>query len=99
MPTGNGIDFVQHIRRSPDSPNPYVPIIMLTGYTELDRVKIARDNGVSSFLAKPVSAVSLYRRLVSLVEDQRLFVRSDSFFGPDRRFKVSETLEGPDRRV
>ncbi len=98
MPAGDGIDFVQRIRQSPDSPNPYVPIIMLTGYTELERVETARDKGVSSFLAKPMSANSLYKRLVSLVEDQRLFVRNDSFFGPDRRFKVNEIMEGPDRR-
>jgi len=98
MPAGDGIDFVHHIRHSPKSPNPYVPIIMLTGYTELDRVKTARDEGVSSFLAKPVSADSLYKRLVSLVEDQRLYVRSDDFFGPDRRFKVSSSLDGPERR-
>ncbi|MBC8337283.1 MAG: response regulator [Rhodospirillales bacterium] len=97
MPTTNGIDLVRHIRQSPDSPNPYVPIIMLTGYTELDRVKVARDSGVSSFLAKPVSADSLYKRLVSLIEDRRLFVRTDDFIGPDRRFKSGE-FEGPERR-
>ena len=98
MPAGDGIDLVHLIRHSPDSPNTYVPIIMLTGYSELERVEIARDMGVSSFLAKPMSANSLYKRLVSLVEDQRLFIRSADFFGPDRRFKESETLEGPERR-
>lgn len=98
MPDGDGIDLVHLIRHSPDSPNPYVPIIMLTGYSELERVVTARDMGVTTFLAKPMSADSLYKRLVSLVEDQRLFVRCDDFFGPDRRFKVGETLEGPERR-
>ena len=98
MPAGDGIDLVHLIRHSPDSPDPYVPIIMLSGYSELERVVIARDTGVSSFLAKPMSADSLYKRLVSLVEDQRLFIRSADFFGPDRRFKESETLEGPERR-
>ncbi len=98
MPAGGGLDLVHLIRHSSHSPNPYVPIIMLTGYTELERVVTARDTGVSSFLAKPMSADSLYKRLVSLVEDQRLFVRCDDFFGPDRRFKVSEIPEGPERR-
>jgi len=98
MPAGDGIDLVHLIRHGPDSPNPYVPIIMLSGYSELERVEIARDTGVSSFLAKPMSAQSLYSRLVSLVEDQRLFVRSDDFFGPDRRFKVGECPEGLERR-
>ena len=83
MPAGYGIDLIHLIRHSPDSHNLYVPIIMLTGYSELERVETARDVGVSSFLAKPMSADSLYRRLVSLVEDQRLFIRCENFFGPD----------------
>ena len=69
MPPTSGLEFVEQIRQNMDAPNPYVPIIMLTGHTEVERVKIARDAGVSTFLAKPVSALSLYKRLASLVED------------------------------
>jgi len=98
MPEISGLEFVERIRLSLEAPNPYVPVIMLTGYTELDRVKRARDSGVSSYLAKPLSANSLYKRLVSLVEDERLFVRSNDFFGPDRRFNKSSGNEGPERR-
>jgi len=98
MPPTSGLAFVEKIRRSGEAPNPYVPIIMLTGHTEVEKVKIARDAGVSSFLAKPVSAHSLYKRLVSLVEDQRLYVRSNDFFGPDRRFKSLQEQQGPERR-
>lgn len=50
----DGIAFTKMIRTSEDSPNIYVPIIMLTGHTEISRVKIARDAGVNEFLAKPV---------------------------------------------
>jgi two-component system, chemotaxis family, chemotaxis protein CheY len=98
LATTEGTELVRQIRLSPDSPNPYVPIIMLTGYTEIERVVVARDSGVSSFLAKPVSANALYKRLVSLVEDKRLFVRTDDFIGPDRRFKKKGHPEGPERR-
>jgi len=99
MPPTSGLEFVEKIRRSGEAPNPYVPVIMLTGHTELDKVKIARDAGVSSFLAKPVSAHSLYKRLVSLVEDERMYVRSQDFFGPDRRFKTQQEQQGPERRA
>ena len=34
----DGLDFVRLVRTGKDSPNPYVPIIMLTGYTEMNRV-------------------------------------------------------------
>ena len=99
MPPTSGLEFVKQIRQNMDAPNPYVPIIMLTGHTEVERVKIARDAGVSTFLAKPVSALSLYKRLASLVEDQRMYVRSHDFFGPDRRFKASETTSAMERRA
>ncbi len=99
MPPTSGLELVRRIRHGDDSPDPYVPIIMLTGHTELARVKTARDNGVSSFLAKPMSADSLYKRIVNLVEDHRPFIRSGDFFGPDRRHNVDAPFGGVERRA
>ena len=98
MPPTDGLEFVQRVRNSEESPNPYVPIIMLTGYTELHRVKMARDSGISAFLAKPISAQALYKRLVSVVDDQRPFVRNDKFFGPCRRGGRRTNYPGAERR-
>ncbi len=98
MGDSDGLDLVERIRQSPESPNPYLPIIMLTGHTEIERVVIARDAGVSTFLAKPMSAKSLYKRLVSMVEDKRSFIRNSDFFGPDRRFNKKSEFGGDDRR-
>lgn len=98
MPNTPGLDFVTRVRIAPDSPNPYVPVIMLTGYTELHRVAQARDRGVNFYLAKPVSAGALYKRLVAVVEDQRPFVRSADFFGPDRRTRKLSDYGGEERR-
>lgn len=94
----DGLEFVEDIRNNPVSPNPYIPVIMLTGFTELYRVQMARDIGITSFLAKPVSADSLYKRLVSIVNDHRTYIRVDDFFGPDRRFHVKEEFAGTNRR-
>jgi len=99
MPPTSGLELVRRIRQSDDSPDPYVPIIMLTGHTELARVKTARDNGVSSFLVKPMSAESLYKRIANLVEDHRPFIRSGDFFGPDRRFNHAAPFGGTERRA
>src|SRR5579862_323057 len=62
----DGIEFTRKIRLSEDSPNPYVPIIMVTGHTERPRVEAARDAGVSEFLAKPITTQSLMLRLVEI---------------------------------
>lgn len=98
MPPTSGLDFIERIRMGDDSPNPYVPIIMLTGYTELHRVKQARDAGISAFLAKPLSAQSLYKRLVAVVDDNRPFIRNGKYFGPDRRTVRTSDFMGGERR-
>lgn len=99
MPPTDGLDLVKKIRMDLDSPNPYLPVIMLTGFTELHRVKQARDAGVTAFLAKPISAAALYRRLCTVIDDQRPFVRVGEFFGPDRRARHrTEPYMGTERR-
>jgi len=94
----SGLDLVYLIRWSEKSPNPFVPIIMLTGYTERERIEQARDAGISGYLAKPLTAANLYRRLCAAANDRRSFIKDDEFFGPDRRGKLKDDYEGPERR-
>lgn len=94
----DGISLTERIRNSPDSPNPYVPIILMTGFSEKRRVLEARDAGVTEFLVKPFNARDLYKRIAQVIERPRQFVRSDDFFGPDRRRKKLEDYIGLQRR-
>ena len=93
-----GRDLIRRIRVDPDSINPYVPVIMMSGHAERDLVIEARDVGVTEFLAKPVSARTLYGRLMAMVDRPRPFVRSAQYFGPDRRRREDSRYTGPDRR-
>lgn len=95
----DGLDFVRLVRKGADSPNPYVPIILLTGHTELHRIFEARDTGVNEILAKPISIKSLYSRLVSIIESPRPFVKSKRYFGPCRRRNKDPSYSGPERRA
>src|ERR1700749_4380304 len=97
MEPTDGIALPQQIRRG-GSPNPYIPIIMVTGHTEKARVEAARDAGVTEFLAKPITPQSLFARIAEIVERPRPFVRSENYFGPDRRRKALEQYAGPWRR-
>ena len=54
MPIFDGLELAQMIRQPGANANPYVPIIMLTGHSDKKRVMIARDAGVTEFLAKPI---------------------------------------------
>ncbi len=98
MEPTDGLQFVKEVRRNTKSPNPYVPIIMMTGYSARLRVENARDHGVTEFLVKPFSAQDLCRRVIQIVEKPREFVDMDGFFGPDRRRKRGKDYEGPRRR-
>lgn len=94
----DGISLARRIRNDLRSPNPYVPIILMTGFSEMRRVIQARDAGVTEFLVKPFTARDLYKRITQIIERPRQFVRSEDFFGPDRRRKSSTEYTGPLRR-
>jgi CheY-like chemotaxis protein len=94
----DGIAFTRAVRTAPDSPNPYLPIVMVTGHTEASRIRQARDAGITEFLAKPVSARGVYQRIYSVVETPRPFARTESYFGPDRRRQTKKPL-GAERRA
>ncbi len=94
----DGIAFTRKVRNDKDSPNPYVPLILMTGFSERRRVFEARDAGVTEFLVKPFNARDLYKRLVQIIERPRQFVRAPEFFGPDRRRKKAGIYDGPWRR-
>lgn len=94
----DGLDFVRLVRTAKDSPNPYVPIIMLSGYTEYRRVTEARDAGINEFLAKPISAKALYLRFASIIDNPRPFVRTKAYFGPDRRRQNLGAPRGTEER-
>lgn len=81
----DGLEFVSLVRTSADSTCMYVPIIMLTGHTEMRRVIEARDAGVNEFLGKPVAPNKLYERIVRIIECPRMFINVRSYTGPDRR--------------
>jgi CheY-like chemotaxis protein len=98
MAPTDGIAFARMVRWRDDSPNPFVPIVMLTAHTEASRVAAARDAGVNGFVKKPISARLLYDRISSALTDPRPFIRSAEFRGPDRRRSPAPNYAGPFRR-
>jgi len=95
----NGIELTRTIRTGGKVPNPFVPIIMLTGFAKHSAIMAARDAGVTEYLAKPVTAKCLLDRINAVIENPRPFVRTERFMGPDRRRKDTSLHGGPERRA
>lgn len=95
----DGIAFTRMLRWDSASPNPYAPVLMLTAHTEASRVAAARDAGVTGFIKKPISTRVLFERMSNALTDRRMFVRTDDFFGPDRRHAQAADYDGPFRRA
>jgi len=98
MPIFDGLELVQMIRNPESCKNAYIPIIMLTGHSEKERVVQARDLGVTEFLCKPISAKALYDRIFNIVMNPRPFIRTATYFGPDRRRLKNSNYTGKERR-
>ena len=94
----NGIEFARKIRGRADTSYSFIPIIMLTGHADPERVATARDAGVNEFVVKPFSAKGLFSRIQTVIERPRSFVKVESYFGPDRRRKMVPLVEGEEDR-
>ncbi|MBB5773157.1 CheY-like chemotaxis protein [Brevundimonas vesicularis] len=94
----DGVEFTRLVRTSPDSPNPFLPIIMMTGHSERSRVYEARDAGVTEFIVKPITAKAVLDRLNAVIMRPRPFIKADGYIGPCRRRRDTPDYAGPHRR-
>lgn len=94
-----GIDLVQFIRTSSDSPQRDLPIIMLTGNADQKHVLYARDIGVTEFLVKPFTAKTLSHRIIQVIDNPRSFINAPNYVGPDRRRREPLPPGGQERRI
>jgi DNA-binding response OmpR family regulator len=66
---------------------------MLSGHGERWRVVEAVRLGVNEYLVKPVSAKSLYDRLVTITLQPRPTVQLGDYYGPEPRKLANDAVE------
>lgn len=98
MPRMHGREFVQWVRRSPESPVPDVPILLITGANQEKEILEARDAGIDIFITKPVTAGAIEKRLRKALQGGTTFVRRADYAGPCRRRSDGGEYSGPERR-
>jgi CheY-like chemotaxis protein len=92
-----GATLLRWIRRHKASPDRFLPFIMVSAYSEWNRVQTARDSGVNEFLARPFSVAAVLQHILAVIQDHRNYVRTNTFFRPDRRRDAKSV--GDDRRT
>ena len=55
MPNGNGLQLLNHIKKNA----PHIPVILMTGLSDLKEAQAAIDMGATSFLSKPFKKMEL----------------------------------------
>jgi CheY-like chemotaxis protein len=63
----NGLDFTRRVRSGLRTPQPDVPILLMTGHRDLEHMAVAQAAGVDAVLAKPFSAEGLIREIQGLL--------------------------------
>lgn len=99
MQPTDGLSFTRWVRRSGKSPNPEVPIIVLTAHNDQATVMAARDAGANELIIKPLIPEQVYRRLQSVLREPRKLVQSRGYVGPDRRRRKLDNYKGKMRRM
>jgi len=95
MPAG---ELIRWVRRHTSLPIKYMPIVVLTGYTQFSQVVQMRDAGANIVVRKPVAPNVLFDHLAWSARNDRPFVETDSYIGPCRRFKNVCPPDGNGRR-
>lgn len=100
MPVINGIDLLRWVRQDGNSPNRFMPYVMMSGEADEGLVFGCRDVGVNEILAKPFSVVTLMQKVMQVIERPRPYILNRTYFGPDRR-RLRKPLppEANERRI
>lgn len=97
----NGIELVKAIRAAKDDNRLArdLPILMLTAQADKESIIIARDAGITEFVAKPFSAKTMSTRIIQIIDTPRAFVESEGYTGPCRRRRGEPPPGVADRRI
>jgi DNA-binding response OmpR family regulator len=98
LPDMTGADFIRWIRRENKEPLRFIPILVLSGYTQMRMISSVRDGGANIVVKKPVSAQMLFDRVGWIARTPRAYIETGDYVGPDRRFKEAVPPDGEYRR-
>ncbi|MDE1147658.1 MAG: response regulator [Azospirillaceae bacterium] len=84
----DGLELLKWVRGHEHEKLKFLPFVMMSGEADAAAVRLARDGGVTEYLAKPMSVVNVASRILAIVDKPRPFVRAPGYVGPDRRRQI-----------
>ena len=93
----SGLELLKAVRAEKSNLK-FTPLIMITSETRREKVILARNSGVTEYVAKPFNAKSLILRIREVIERPRPFVDVGGYFGPDRRRRAEVMSAGEEKR-
>jgi two-component system chemotaxis response regulator CheY len=72
MPTMNGFDFLEHIRKADDLDLRNVPVVFLTAESHAAFVKRAASEGAQGYIVKPLDPDLLVQKIDSILKPQKI---------------------------
>lgn len=94
MPGCDGYDLVRWLRARPDDEERITPAIIVSAHTREEQIVRGRDCGAHYVVAKPISPAVLLERIFWISTEQRNFIVSDRYVGPDRRWRRDRLPKG-----
>ena len=87
------------LRSDPAIANPFAIVIVVTPAPSHKFISKALRLGFDGVVGLPFSAADLWKQLAFFVNNQRTFLRTQSYFGPDRRRLKGIQYGGEERRA
>jgi len=91
-------DLIGWIRRQTSNTLRFMPVIVLSGYTQLRLIAAARDGGANIVIRKPISPQTLFDRINWVARVSRPYLETSTYIGPDRRFHAIDPADGKWKR-
>jgi DNA-binding NarL/FixJ family response regulator len=90
--TDPGLMTLRHIRRSPDSLAPKIPVVAISQRRDLPTINAVMNGGAHEYVLFPVSADVLMKRIMAACQSTRPFIETPDYVGPERKnVDVSKT--------
>lgn len=78
----DGIELTRHLRNAGDSPNRFLPIVILTADATEAQMKNALWAGANAFMSKPVKMSAVHKKMISIFSHPLVFVRENRNLRP-----------------